>query len=183
MRSRDVVRRPAARVRSVTGRRLSSLSAPVQYNGLGTAGFVLGLVGLVICVLWMAAFGKAVSDTANGLPTAGAAPSAAAAQHTVVLEVTTAAKANVQWGSGFTANSQEVLEKGKSRRQALSMDDLAFTPVTVTAVDFKLGAKDNTCKITVDGPAAARFRWSQVDGSRLEVGSGTVSGTRKGFDR
>ncbi len=144
MRSRDVVRRPAARVRSVTGRRLSSLSAPVQYNGFGTAGFVLGLVGLifafipitavvlsaiglVICVLWMAAFGKAVSDTANGLPTAAAAPSAAAAQHTVVLEVTTAAKANVQWGSGFTANSQEVLEKGKSRRQALSMDDLAFT--------------------------------------------------------
>ncbi|MEU7786182.1 hypothetical protein [Amycolatopsis sp. NPDC049159] len=127
MRSRDVVRRPAARVRSVTGRRLSSLSAPVQYNGLGTAGFVLGLVGLVICVLWMAAFGKAVSDTANGLPTAGAAPSAAAAQHAVVLEVTTAAKANVQRGSGFTANSQGVLEKGKSRRQALSMDDLAFT--------------------------------------------------------
>lgn len=135
-------------------------------KGLAITAVVLSALGLVICVIWTAAFGKAVSDTANGLPApvapasvadagsgpAAAAPSAAAsAKHTVVLEVTTAAKSNVQWSSGFTANSQEVLDKGKTWRQTLSMDDLAFTSVTVTAVDFKLGDKDNTCKITVDG--------------------------------
>jgi len=135
-------------------------------KGLAVTAVVLSAIGLVICVIWTAAFGKVVSDTANGLPTAaapaavadaGSAPDAAApsaatsAKHTIVLEVTTAAKANVQWSSGFTENSQEVLEKGKTWSQTLTMDDLAFTSVTVTAVDFKLGAKDNTCKITVDG--------------------------------
>jgi hypothetical protein len=134
-------------------------------KGLAITAVVLSVLGLVICVVWTAAFGKAVSDTANGLPApaapaavadagaepANAAPSAAPAKHTVVLEVTTAAKSNVRWSSGFTANSQEVLEKGKTWRQSLSMDDLAFTSVTATPVDFKMGDKDNTCKITVDG--------------------------------
>ena len=135
-------------------------------KGLAITAVVLSAIGLLICVIWTAAFGKAVSDTANGLPApaapaavadagsdaAAAAPTAAASgKHTIVLEVTTAAKSNVQWNSGFTANSQEVLEKGKTWRQTLSMDDLPFTSVTVTAVDFKLGDKDNTCKITVDG--------------------------------
>lgn len=135
-------------------------------KGMAITAVVLSAIGLVICVIWTAAFGKAVSDTANGLPTpaapaavadAGAAPANAApnaaqpGKHTVVLDVTTAAKSNLQWSSGFTANSQEVLEKGKTWHQTLSMDDLAFTSVSVTPVDFKLGSKDNTCKITVDG--------------------------------
>ncbi|MEW2507922.1 hypothetical protein AB0878_46415 [Amycolatopsis sp. NPDC047767] len=125
---------------------------------------MLSAIGLVICVLWTAAFGKAVNDAANGLPTAAApaavadaepaaaAPTAAAsAKHTVVLEVTTAAKSNLQWSSGFSANSQEVLEKGKTWSQTLTMDDLVFTSVSATPVEFKMGSKDNTCKITVDG--------------------------------
>ncbi len=135
-------------------------------KGLAITAVVLSAIGLVICVLWTAAFGKAVNDAANGLPTAAApaavadagsepaaaAPTAAApAKHTVVLEVTTAAKSNLQWSSGFSANSQEVLEKGKTWSQTLTMDDLTFTSVTATPVDFKLGNKDNTCKITVDG--------------------------------
>ncbi|WP_410644260.1 DUF4190 domain-containing protein [Amycolatopsis sp. lyj-346] len=135
-------------------------------KGLAIAAVVLSAIGLVICVLWTAAFGKAVNDAANGLPTeaapaavadagsqpAAAAPTAAAAaKHTVVLEVTTAAKSNLQWGSGFTANSQEVLEKGKTWSQTLTMDDLVFTSVSATPVEFKMGSKDNTCKITVDG--------------------------------
>ncbi|WP_410667744.1 DUF4190 domain-containing protein [Amycolatopsis sp. cmx-4-68] len=135
-------------------------------KGLAITAVVLSAIGLVICVIWTAAFGKVVSDTAAGLPTApasaavadagsepaAAAPSAAApGKHTIVLDVTTAAKSNVQWNSGFTANSQDVLEKGKTWSQTLTIDDLAFTSVSVTPVDFKLGSKDNTCKITVDG--------------------------------
>ncbi|HWD04834.1 MAG TPA: DUF4190 domain-containing protein [Amycolatopsis sp.] len=132
-------------------------------KGMAVTAIVLSVIGLVICIVWTAAFGKAVNDTANSQPKpaapaaadAGAAPArqapAASAKHTIVLEVTTAAKSNVQWNSGFTANSQDVLEKGKTWRQTLTMDDLAFTSVTVTPVDFQLGSKDNTCKITVDG--------------------------------
>lgn len=130
-------------------------------KGMAIAGTVLSAVGLVICFLWTVAFGAAVDNTANGLPApaapaagsapAAAAPTAAAGKHTVVLEVTTAARSNVQWGSGFTANSQAVLDKGKSWSQTLTMDDLAFTTVTVTPVDYKIGTKANTCKITVDG--------------------------------
>lgn len=138
-------------------------------KGLAITAVVLSAIGLVICVLWTAAFGKAVNDAANGLPTAAAPPAvadagsepaaaaptaAAPAKHTVVLEVTTAAKSNLQWSSGFSANSQEVLEKGKAWTQTLTMDELVFTSVTATPVDFKLGAKDNTCKITVDGKTA-----------------------------
>ncbi|WP_410657333.1 DUF4190 domain-containing protein [Amycolatopsis sp. lyj-112] len=129
-------------------------------KGMAITAVVLSAIGLVICVIWTAAFGKAVNDTANGLPTQaappaieaeGAPPAAASAEHTIVLEVTTAAKSNLQWSSGFSANSQEVLEKGKTWRQILSMDDLTFTSVSVSPVDFKLGTKDSTCKITVDG--------------------------------
>ncbi|MGW3960466.1 DUF4190 domain-containing protein [Amycolatopsis sp. NPDC005003] len=140
-------------------------------KGMAITAVVLSAIGLVICVLWTAAFGKAVDDAANGLPTAAApaavadagsppaesqpaaaAPTAAAAaKHTVVLEVSTAAKTNLQWSSGFTANSQEVLEKGKTWSQTLTMDDLVFTSVSATPVEFKMGSKDNTCKITVDG--------------------------------
>jgi hypothetical protein len=137
-------------------------------KGLAITAVVLSAIGLVICVIWTLAVGKAVNDAANGLPAApapaavadaGSQPAAAAptasgaapAKHTIVLDVTTAAKSNVQWSSGFTANSQEVLEKGKTWTQTLTMDDLAFTSVTVTPVEVKLGSKDNTCKITVDG--------------------------------
>ncbi|RZQ65940.1 DUF4190 domain-containing protein [Amycolatopsis suaedae] len=133
-------------------------------KGMAITAVVLSAIGLAICVIWTAAFGKAVSDTANGMPTAAAPPvvadagsspasaaPSAAGKHTVIVEVTTAAKANVQWSSGWTTNSQEVVEKGKTWSQTLTMDDLAFTTVTVTAVDFKLGDKDSTCKITVDG--------------------------------
>ncbi|AXB48229.1 hypothetical protein A4R43_02630 [Amycolatopsis albispora] len=139
-------------------------------KGMAIAAIALSAIGLVICIIWTAAFGKAVNDTANSLPTpaappvvadtaaapeaapANAAPAEAeSAKHTIVLEVTTAAKSNVQWSSGFTTNSQEVLDKGKTWSQTLTMDDLAFTSVTVTPVNFDLNSKDNTCKIIVDG--------------------------------
>jgi hypothetical protein len=134
-------------------------------KGLAITAVILSALGLGICVLWTVAFGKAANDAASGLPSsaapaavadagsqpAAAAPPSAAGKHTVVLEVTTAAKSNVQWSSGFTANSQDVLEKGKTWNQTLTMDDLAFTSVSVTPVEFKVGSKDNTCKITVDG--------------------------------
>ena len=37
-------------------------------KGLAVAGIVLSAIGLVICIVWVAAFGKVVADTANSLP-------------------------------------------------------------------------------------------------------------------
>jgi hypothetical protein len=134
-------------------------------KGLAITGVVLSAVGLVICVIWTAAFGAAVTDAANDTPApvappavqdagaaANAAPTAAGtAKHTVVLEVTTAARSNVQWSSGFSTKSQDVLDRGKKWSQTLSADDLAWTSISVSPVDYQLGSKDNTCRITVDG--------------------------------
>jgi hypothetical protein len=122
-------------------------------KGLAITGVVLSAIGLVICVIWTAAFGNAVTDS---VPTPAAPPSiqasgAPAGRHTVVLEVTTAAKSNLLWTSGYRANSQEVLEPGKTWSQTLSMDALAWTSVSVSPVSYAAGGKDNTCKITVDG--------------------------------
>ena len=122
-------------------------------KGMAIAGVVLSAVGLLICVIWTAVFSKAVTDN---VPTPAAPPSiqssgAPAGKHTVVLEVTTTAKSNLLWTSGFRTNSQEVLEPGKPWSRTLSMDTLAWTSVSVSPVSYEPGGKDNTCKITVDG--------------------------------
>ncbi|MFD2418316.1 DUF4190 domain-containing protein [Amycolatopsis pigmentata] len=137
-------------------------------KGLAISGLVLSVVGLIICVIWTAAFGKAVNDVANTMPTpvappvikdsaapgapANAAPAApGAAKHTVLLEVTTGSKSNVEWHSGLTVNSQDVIDGGKTWSQTLSMNDLAFSSVSVTPVSYQMGTANSTCKITVDG--------------------------------
>ncbi|MEV6644247.1 Ltp family lipoprotein [Amycolatopsis sp. NPDC051371] len=50
-------------------------------KGLAITAVVLSAIGLVICVLWTAAFGKAVNDAANGMPAAALTSSVAAPDH------------------------------------------------------------------------------------------------------
>lgn len=93
-------------------------------KGLAVAGVVLSAIGLVICIVWVAAFGKVVADTANSLPSvapsepalssgpAAGAPAAidpAAAKHTVVYKVTGSGKAgNITYTTdGMTSSSQD----------------------------------------------------------------------------
>ncbi|WP_181772537.1 DUF4190 domain-containing protein [Amycolatopsis pittospori] len=98
-------------------------------KGLALTGVILSAIGLVICILWTAVFGKAVVDAANSLPTAPmSAPGAplgneagvpaaqepvqqAAAEHTVVYRVTGTggAKAgNITYTTdGMTTSNQE----------------------------------------------------------------------------
>jgi hypothetical protein len=129
-------------------------------KGMAITGVVLSAVGLVSCVIWTAAFGKAVTDAAGNVPAPAAPPSvqssgAPAGRHTVVLEVTTAAKSNLLWTSGSRTTSPEVLEPGKTWSRTLSTDTLAWTSVSVSPVSYEPGGKDNTCKITVDGKTAS----------------------------
>lgn len=143
-------------------------SGKATNKGIAISGLVLSIIGLVICIIWTAAFGKAVNDAVNNNPApvapasvqdSGAAPASnaapAAGKHTIVLEVTTAAKSNVQYNSGFTVNSQDVVDSGKTWSQTLSANDLAFTSVSVTPVSYQGSTKPNTCKITVDGKKVA----------------------------
>ncbi|UOZ04285.1 DUF4190 domain-containing protein [Amycolatopsis sp. WQ 127309] len=91
-------------------------------KGLAIAGIVLSAIGLVVCVIWVAAFSKVATDAANSLPTAPpaltGAPAAAqpgtggdpaAAKHTVVYKVTGTGKAgNITFTTdGMTTTSQE----------------------------------------------------------------------------
>lgn len=143
-------------------------SGKATNKGLAITGLVLSVIGLVICIIWTAVFGKAVSDSVHNTPApaapanvqdSGAAPASnaapAAGKHTIVLEVTTATKSNVQYNSGLSVNSQDVIDGGKTWTQTLSANDLAMTMVTVTPVSYQGGSKPNTCKITVDGKKVA----------------------------
>jgi hypothetical protein len=91
-------------------------------KGLALAGIIVSALGLVVCVIWVAAFGKAVSDTANslpaappvvslGAPTAGTSNGAVtdAAKHTVVYKVTGTGKAGTisYTTDGMTSTSSE----------------------------------------------------------------------------
>lgn len=137
-------------------------------KGIAISGLVLSAVGLIICIVWAAAFSHAVNTVVNNAPTpvgpasiqdsgAAAAPVAppAGTKHAVVLEVTTAAKSNVQWSSGFTVNKQDVVDGGKTWTQTIAMEELAYTTVNVTPVDYQLADKASSCKITVDGKKVA----------------------------
>jgi hypothetical protein len=91
-------------------------------KGLALAGIIVSALGLVVCIIWVAAFGKAVSDTANSLPvappvaslgaTAAGAPGGAvtdAAKHTVVYKITGTGKAaTISYTTdGMTSTSSE----------------------------------------------------------------------------
>lgn len=147
---------------------LRARSGKATNKGIAISGLVLSIIGLVICIIWTAAFGKAVNDAVNNNPVpvapanvqdSGAAPASNAApvagKHTIVLDVTTAAKSNVQYNSGLTVNSQDVVDGGKTWSQTLSANDLAFTSVYVTPVSYQGSSTPNTCKITVDGKKVA----------------------------
>jgi hypothetical protein len=87
-------------------------------QGLAIAGIVLSALGLVVCILWVAAFGKAVGTAANSpavppVPTGAGSipavpPGATGNQHTVVYKVTGTGKAaNITYTTdGMVSTSQ-----------------------------------------------------------------------------
>jgi len=135
-------------------------------KGMSIAGIACSAIGLVICIVWTAAFGAAVDDLNDAAPgvsdaviSDGAAPGGAAAgapaAHTVLLEVTAGDRANLEWSSGLDSNHQEVLDKGKTWSHTLSVADLNYTSLSVSPVNVTTGSADSTCKITIDGRTVA----------------------------
>ncbi|WP_329061365.1 DUF4190 domain-containing protein [Amycolatopsis sp. NBC_01480] len=88
-------------------------------KGLALAGIIVSALGLVVCIIWVAAFGKAVADNplpaaapvaSLGAPAAGAPGGAAtAAKHTVIYKVTGTGKAGTisYTTDGMTSTSSE----------------------------------------------------------------------------
>ncbi|MEJ2854734.1 MULTISPECIES: MmpS family transport accessory protein [unclassified Saccharothrix] len=118
-------------------------------KGLAVAGVVLSAVGLVVCILWVAVFGKAASEAADDLEQL---KQESEKQVTLVYEVTgDAPGATVTYstfGDTGSATNQEELKTLPWTKQVTTKGLFSGGSLTVTA-----GADGGTvtCKITVDG--------------------------------
>jgi hypothetical protein len=135
-------------------------------KGLAIAGVACSLVGLAMCILYAAAFGKAVNDAATQLPTAppvvseqqAAVPGAptgsanpATPGRAVVFSITTSGNTNISYGADFQ-NKNELIEGAKTWKQEFTVapNGHSFLSIAANPVEAKLG-KDVSCTITVDG--------------------------------
>lgn len=114
-------------------------------KGLSIAGIVLSAVGLVVCILWVAAFGKAVNDVNQE----------ANRSVTVHYEVTgNAPNATISYttfGDGDTSTSQEEVNKLPWSKDLTTKGLFKGGSLTVTT-----GAEGGsvTCTVTIDGKDA-----------------------------
>ncbi|SEO85648.1 DUF4190 domain-containing protein [Amycolatopsis saalfeldensis] len=132
-------------------------------KGLALAGIIVSALGLVVCIIWVAAFGKAVSDSANSLPAAppavslgtpaAAAPDKAAAsdKHTVVYKVTGTGKASTisYTNDGGTSTSSESNANLPWQKSIELPDGPAFQLVSIIAQGS--GSGSIHVSIEVDG--------------------------------
>ncbi|KAA2264943.1 DUF4190 domain-containing protein [Solihabitans fulvus] len=111
-------------------------------KGLSIAGLVVSVVGLVICILWVVAFGKAADDLNK----------AANSEATVVYEVTGDAKdASITYSSfdnGAASTNQEQAATLPWKKELKTKGILKGGSVTALA-----GPDGGTvsCKVTIDG--------------------------------
>ncbi|GAB3145456.1 hypothetical protein GCM10027258_36000 [Amycolatopsis stemonae] len=137
---------------------LSRANKGVASNkGLSIAGVVLSAIGLLVCIIWVAVVGKAVSDAANSLPTAppvaslpaaAAGDAPAAAKHTVVYKVTGTGKAgNITYTTdGMTTTSQESHVKLPWEKTIELPGDQALQFVSILAQ----GSGSGSIKVTIE---------------------------------
>jgi len=111
-------------------------------KGLSIAGMVCSIIGLVICILWVAAFGSAATSVVNQ----------SNATHTITYDVTGDAKsATIDYSSysngGFSDSSQQVSLPWHKDEKASGL----FSGSTLTVTTGLDGGGSVTCKVTVDG--------------------------------
>jgi hypothetical protein len=109
--------------------------------GLSIAGMVCSIIGLVVCILWVAVFSTAATDVVNQ----------STATHSISYDVTGDAKsATIDYSSysngGFADSSQQVPLPWHKDEKATGL----FTGSTLT-VTTGLDGGSVTCKVTVDG--------------------------------
>lgn len=127
-------------------------------KGLSIAGIAVSAAGLVICVLWLAAFGSAANQVQqNQLHPAGSSQQSApaATEHTAVFTLSTDTPVNVQYGE-FGSRRSDVVQPTKKWTRKFTFSgghhslSLYANPV---GSDF---SSPITCSITVDGHQLAQ---------------------------
>ncbi|HJQ46917.1 MAG TPA: DUF4190 domain-containing protein [Amycolatopsis sp.] len=122
-----------------------ALKKKATNKGLAIAGIVLSVIGLVICIVWTAAFGKAANDLNNQINSTAA----------VHYEVTGTAKNPTitysTFGDGASTTNQETTGTLPWSKDVTTKGLIKGGSLTVTT-----GADGGsvTCKVTVDGKAA-----------------------------
>jgi hypothetical protein len=113
-------------------------------KGVAIAGLVLSLIGLLMCVLWVAAFGKAADDVREE----------ANRQATIVYEVSGTATNVVitysTFGDGVSVNS----ETAPSLPWTKQVDVTGLVKGGQLTVSTGAGGGEVTCKVVVDGKEA-----------------------------
>lgn len=132
-------------------------------QGLAIAGLALSAVGLVICIVWAAAFGNAASNVSDtpiptGVPAGNDAPAqqqqapAQSTNHTVVYTVSGSGKAsNITYTTdGMTSMNQESNVKLPWSKTITLPADQALQMVSISAQGSSESSKVDVT-ITVDG--------------------------------
>lgn len=135
-------------------------------KGLAITGTVLSAIGLVVCILWAAAFGSAANDINRNMqqfdqqlnqgqpavPQTGNSPAddAAAQTRTVVYEVTGSGKAlSITYTTDGMTSMEQQQNAALPFSKEISMPAEAFQVFSVSAQNS--GSGTISCKITVDG--------------------------------
>ncbi|MDA3646699.1 DUF4190 domain-containing protein [Saccharopolyspora indica] len=135
-------------------------------KGLAIAGTALSAVGLVVCIIWMAAVGSAAYDYNRemqrldeqldqgqppALPPAGANPPDAEAEtRTVLYEVTGSGEAlNITYTTDGLASTEQQQNAKLPFSKEIALPREAFQIFSVSAQNA--GSGTITCRITVDG--------------------------------
>ncbi|MER5390629.1 MmpS family transport accessory protein [Saccharopolyspora sp. NPDC002686] len=131
-------------------------------SGLAITGIVLSAIGLVVCIVWAAAFGKAADDINRNMqqleqgkpaaPPIGEAPAdnSSAQPRTVVYEVTGSGKAlNITYTTDGMTSVEQQQDAALPFTKEISLPPEAFQMFSVSAQNAGNGTI--SCKITVDG--------------------------------
>jgi len=155
---------------------LSRARSGVATNkGIAIAGLVLSTLGLIVCILWAAAFGKAVHDTAANLPAVPSLPAQsgqhADAKHTVVYKVTGTGKATdiTFTTDGMTSTSQVANAKLPWEKRIELPGGQAVQLVSVVAQGSGSGSIHVT--IEVDGKV---FKEADAQGYGVATANGDI---------
>ncbi|MGH3438295.1 MAG: DUF4190 domain-containing protein [Sciscionella sp.] len=126
-------------------------------TGLTIAGIAASAVGLVICIVWAAAFGNAVQQVQhNQLTPAGSAAAPSAAKHTAVFTLSAEKTVNVQYGEIGEEHSDVVHPTAKWTKTFTFGGGSHFLSLSADAVGSNDYTSPITCAITVDGKRLAQ---------------------------
>lgn len=119
-------------------------------------GIAVSAVGLLICILWVAAVGSAAQQVEqNELTPVDSVQAPVAGEHSAVFTLSAEKAVNVRYGE-LGAEQSAVVQAGGSWEQAFTFGGGShFLSLSATAVDSDDYTSPITCSISVDGTSVA----------------------------